>query len=162
MRFNNNHLASARVAATAALLLGCSGCVPPAGESGAEALASIAEFNRRYLEAINSGDIDALAALTTEGHLMISSGGPPMVGKEALVNAMSGAFERFDFEEYWTPEETYASGDLAFQRGTFIVNATPKSGSTSASTSGNFLRIYRRQPDGRWLMVIDNFNSLPQ
>ncbi len=135
------------------------GCAPAADQSEAEALASIAEFNRQYLAAINGGDIDALAALTTDEHMMISSGGAPLTGKEALVDAMTGAFERFEFDESWTPLETVVSGDLAYQRGTFVVNATPKSGGETSSTAGNFLRIYRRQPDGRWLMVRDNFNS---
>ncbi|HSC16085.1 MAG TPA: hypothetical protein VLI71_13265, partial [Gammaproteobacteria bacterium] len=43
--------------------------------------AAIAEFNRKYVKAINDGDIDTLASLTTDGHMMIMSGGPPLTGK---------------------------------------------------------------------------------
>ena len=124
-----------------------------------EALDDIAEFNRQYLQAINEGDIELLASLTTEDHMMISSGGAPLTGKDALVNAMTGAFERFEFSESWTPLETVVSGDLAYQRGTFVVIARPKAGGDESRTEGNFLRIYRRQPDGRWFMVRDSFNS---
>jgi len=130
-----------------------------AQSASADAEAAIAEFNREYLRAINQGDIEALAALTTADHMMISSGGTPLAGKEALVAAMTGAFERFDFEESWTPEETVVSGDLAYQRGTFVVIARPKQGGEESRTTGNFLRIYRRQADGAWLMVRDMFNS---
>jgi uncharacterized protein (TIGR02246 family) len=143
----------------AGLLIGLSACSSPTPNTEAEDMASIAEFNRQYLEAINTGDIDTLAALTTEDHMMISSGGTPLSGKQALVDAMTGAFERLSFSESWKPEETVVSGDLAYQRGTFIVIATPKSGGDASATVGNFLRIYRRQPDGRWLMVRDSFNS---
>jgi uncharacterized protein (TIGR02246 family) len=149
-------------AATLALVLALSACMrasAPAGETQAEVEAAIADFNRQYLAAINSGDIDALAALTTDDHMMISSGGPPMTGKQALVDAMTGAFERYDFDESWAPLETVAAGDVAYQRGTFIVNATPKAGGEPIHMAGNFLRIYRRQPDGRWFMTRDNFNS---
>ena len=121
--------------------------------------AAIAEFNRQYLAAINGSDIDALARLTTGDHMMISSGRAPLAGKEALVNAMTRAFERFDFEESWAPEETVVSGDLAYQRGTFVVVAKPKAGGEGSRTTGNFMRIYRRQPDGAWRMVRDMFNS---
>jgi ketosteroid isomerase-like protein len=130
-----------------------------ASSVAAEAEAAIAEFNRQYLAAINGADIEALADLTTEDHMMIMSGGEPLAGKEVLVDAMTGAFERFEFDESWTPEETVVSGDLAYQRGSFVVNATPKAGGEPARTTGNFLRIYRRQPDGSWLMVRDMFNS---
>jgi uncharacterized protein (TIGR02246 family) len=135
------------------------GCSPAYQQTTAAAEADIADFNRQYLAAINNGDIDALAALTTEDHMMIASGGEPLTGKDALVQAMTGAFERFEFDESWTSKETVVSGDLAYQRGSFVVVATPKAGGEAARTSGNFLRIYRRQPDGRWLMVRDMFNS---
>jgi ketosteroid isomerase-like protein len=120
--------------------------------------AAIAEFNRRYLQAINDGDIDTLASLTTDGHMMISSGGAPLVGKKALVDAMTRAFQATDFDESWTPEETVVSGDLAYQRGTFVVVAKPKAGGAESRIAGNFLRIYRKI-DGAWFMVRDSFNS---
>jgi ketosteroid isomerase-like protein len=120
--------------------------------------AAIAEFNRAYLKAINDGDIDTLARLTTEGHMMISSGGPPLVGKKALVEAMTRAFATTDIDESWTPEETVVSGDLAYQRGTFVVVARPKAGGAETRIAGNFLRIYRKI-DGAWFMVRDSFNS---
>lgn len=127
-------------------------------ESTSGDLAAIAEFNRRYLQAINEGDVDALAALTDEGHMMIASGGPPLVGKKALVDAMARAFRVTEFDESWTPEETVISGDLAYQRGTFVVVSKPKAGGTESRVAGNFLRIYRKI-GGAWFMVRDSFNS---
>lgn len=119
---------------------------------------AIAEFNRKYLNAINEGDIDTLAALTTEDHMMISSGAAPLAGKKALVDAMTRAFQNNTFNETWEPQETVVSGDLAYQRGTFVVEATPKAGGEMSRTTGNFLRIYRKI-DGTWFMVRDTFNS---
>jgi ketosteroid isomerase-like protein len=136
-------------------------CAGSAGPSEAEDLAAIAEFNRQYLAAINDGDIDALAELTTDGHMMISSGGTPLAGKQALVDAMTGAFGNFEIDETWAPEETVVSGDLAYQRGSFVVIARPKSGGEASRSTGNFLRIYRRQPDGSWFMIRDMLNSAP-
>jgi ketosteroid isomerase-like protein len=127
-------------------------------ESDAADVAAIAEFNRRYLKAINDGDIHTLASLTTDGHMMIMSGGPPLTGKQALVDAMTRAFQTTDFDESWEPLETVVSGDLAYQRGTFVVVSKPKAGGTEARITGNFLRIYRKI-DGAWFMVRDSFNS---
>lgn len=159
-RAANPSLRDAFLAISLTSLSAClAACSPSMPGSSAGDEAAIAEFNRQYLEAINEGDIDALAALTTEGHMMISSGGAPLLGKQALVEAMTGAFERFEFDESWTPEETVVSGDLAYQRGTFVVVATPKAGGDVSRTTGNFMRIYRRQPDGAWFMVRDMFNS---
>ena len=158
-------MATFRSTLTAALLasaLAASVAQPARGQaaSGAQAadVTAIGEFNRRYLKAINDGDIDTLASLTTEGHMMISSGGPPLAGKKALVDAMARAFQTTQFEESWAPEETVVSGDLAYQRGTFVVVAKPKSGGAASRVTGNFLRIYRKI-DGAWFMVRDTFNS---
>jgi ketosteroid isomerase-like protein len=140
------------------LAISCAQRASSQNEADAADFAAIFEFNRRYLKAINDGDIDTLASLTTDGHMMISSGGPPLAGKKALVDAMARAFQTTDFDESWEPQETVASGDLAYQRGTFVVVSKPKAGGAEARITGNFLRIYRKV-DGAWFMVRDSFNS---
>ena len=143
--------------AAVAVLTACSGASQPSLE---EDLAAIAEFNRQYLKAINEEDIAALSALTTEGHIMLAPNRRPIVGKAANDELNGSAFERFDFDETWMPVETIVSGDWAHQRGTFTVSAKPKtSEGTARVTSGSFLRIYQRQPDGQWRMIRDMFNS---
>lgn len=151
------------LAALACLVAGVSlvGCASSVEQSTAADEAAIADFNRRYLGAINDGDAATLASLTTEDHMMIASGRPPTVGKKANDEAMARAFQMFKFDETWTPQETVISGDLAYQRGTFTVASTPKSGGATTHVSGNFLRIYRKQPNGEWRMTRDMFNSLP-
>ena len=146
--------------AVASILLPLAGCTSLQGASSHAAdEAAIAAFNDRYLGAINAGDIATLSSLTTEGHIMIASGRPPTVGKKANDEANARAFQMFNIDETWTPLETVISGDLAFQRGTFTVKATPKAGGNPSNVAGNFLRIYRKQADGSWRMVRDMFNS---
>ena len=42
-----------------------------------EDLAAIAAFNAKYLKALNDEDIETLASLTTDDHILISSGRAP-------------------------------------------------------------------------------------
>lgn len=142
-----------------ALLL--AGCGPPPQQPPLEQdLAAIADFNARYLQAINDEDIAALRALTTDGHIMLPPNRKPIVGKAANDELNGRAFAQFDFAETWDPEETVVAGDWAYQRGTFEVVATPKPGGEGARTvTGSFLRIYQRQPRGEWRMTRDMFNS---
>ena len=112
-------------------------------------VAAIMEFNKHYLGAINDEDIKTLAALTTDGHVMIAPNRPPIVGKAAN-DAMNGrAFEQFEFDESWSPVETVVSGDLAFQRGTYVSTAKPRAGGDPRTIRGSFLRIYQRQGERR-------------
>jgi ketosteroid isomerase-like protein len=156
-------LASALAAVAIAVAVLLAGCASTAAKGTASSTAAdeaaIADFNRRYVGAINDGDIATLSSLTTDGHIMLAPSRPPIVGKAANDEANGRAFQMFKFDEHWSPIETVISGDLAYQRGTFTVAATPKAGGETRNLSGNFLRIYRRQPDGSWRMVRDMFNS---
>jgi ketosteroid isomerase-like protein len=134
-------------------------CGKMAQPSTAEDLAAIADFNRRYVQAINDGDIATLSSLTTAEHILLSPNAPPRIGKEANDAANARAAERFDIDESWAPEETVIDGNLAYQRGTYVVEAMPKAGGDKRRVTGNFLRIYRRQPDGSWRMTRDMFNN---
>ena len=68
----------------AALLTSCSTpAVKDTARSTAADEAAIADFNRRYLGAINEGNIATLSSLTTDGHIMLAPGRPPLVGKAA-------------------------------------------------------------------------------
>jgi ketosteroid isomerase-like protein len=71
---------------------------------------------------------------------------------------MTRAFQTTEFDESWTTEEIDVSGNLAYQRGTFVVVSRPKAGGAESRITGNFLRIYRKV-DGTWFMVRDSFNS---
>jgi ketosteroid isomerase-like protein len=144
----------------AAAVVAFSACAPDAGQPTLdEDLATIEAFNLQYLQAINDEDIDALSRLTTEGHIMLMPGRAPLVGKVANDEANGRVFESFEIDETWTPVETEVAGDWAWQRGTFTVAATPRSGGEASLTSGSFLRIYQRQEDGSWRMIRDMFNS---
>ena len=146
-------LATALVAA-----LGC-GCSADTQPSLADDVQAITAFNERYLKAINEEDIAALSALTTDGHIMLPPNQEPVVGKAANDLMNGGAFERYEFSETWMPVETVVDGDLAFQRGTFIVVATPRGDGDRLDVRGSFLRIYQRQANGDWRMTRDMFNS---
>jgi ketosteroid isomerase-like protein len=148
------------VATGAALTLLLAACSPtePRRPTLQQDLAAITNFNERYLKAINDEDIDALAKLTTEGHILTPPGGRPLVGKARIVEVTGRSFTQSDVREMWTPEETEVAGDLAYQRGTYDLLMTPKAGGESRAIKGWFLRIYHRQPDGEWRMTRDMFN----
>ncbi len=145
------------IACAVILLDACSAARPHATD--AADVAAIMAFNARYLRAINDGDIAALSSLTDDDHIMIAPNRPALVGKASNDAANGRTFQMAKIDETWLPVETVVDGDLAYQRGTFTVVATPKDGGASRTTHGNFLRIYRRHPDGSWWMTRDMFSS---
>jgi ketosteroid isomerase-like protein len=142
----------------ALVLAACSTTRPHPADTAAQ-LAAITAFNARYLKAINDGDIATLSSLTNDDHIMILPNRQPVTGKAANDAANGRTFQNSKIDESWTPLETVIDGDLAYQRGTFTVIATPKAGGATRSTHGNFMRIYRRRPDGSWWMTRDMFSA---
>jgi ketosteroid isomerase-like protein len=122
-------------------------------------LEAIAEFNRQYLKAVNEGDSATLSALTLDDIVTIEPNWKPIEGKAANDKANRQSLQLFRIEEKWTPTETVIVGDLAYQRGVFTESATPRAGGPSRTTRGNYLRIFRRQPDGSWRMTRDMTSS---
>ncbi|MCP5144782.1 MAG: nuclear transport factor 2 family protein [Gammaproteobacteria bacterium] len=130
----------------------------PIVQASPEDMAAITAFNTAYLKAINEEDIAALSALTTDEHMMIAPNGKPIVGKAANDELNGRAFRQFEFDEHWYPEETVVDGNLAYQRGTYLVVAKPRDGGAERRLTGTFMRIYKKL-DGQWRMVRDMFNS---
>jgi ketosteroid isomerase-like protein len=131
----------------------------PTRDSNSADLAVITAFNKRYLKAINDGDVVTLSQMTSADHIMMIPGRPEISGKAANDDANRRAFEQNRYVENWNIVETVIQGTLAFQRGTFTSSAIPKAGGPTRTTAGKLLRIYRRQTDGSWSMYIDSFSS---
>ncbi len=156
-------LTSRALVAVAGIAMALSACTsaPARAPDTATDLAAITAFNARYLKSINDGDIATLSSLTDDDHMMISAGRPPISGKAANDVANGRTFEQYHIDETWTPVETMIDRNLAYQRGTFTVAATPKAGGTTRRTQGKFVRIYQRQADGSWRMTRDVLLSDP-
>jgi ketosteroid isomerase-like protein len=151
------------VAVAMAIAIALSACATTSAKAPDTAadLAAITAFNARYLKSINDGDIATLSSLTDEDHMMIGAGRPPTAGKAANDAANGRTFEQFKIDETWTVLESIIDRNLAYQRGTFTVRATPKAGGAPRNTTGKFVRIYQRQPDGSWRMTRDVLLSDP-
>ena len=112
------------------------------------------DFNRKSLKALNEGDVAALNALVADEYTMILPNRPPTSGRAAIQAGNASFLGQWHDVENWIPAETIVSGDWGFQRGTFEMTMTPKQGGGEPRhVTGNYLHVYHRQPDGRWLLA---------
>ncbi len=112
-----------------------------------------------FMVAINRSDADAVAALYSSDAIRMPPDAPEVRGREAIRQNLQATFEAADIEVQVHVEETEFSGELASVRGTFALITTPKDGSASAEIQGNWMRLMRREPDGRWLVARELWNS---
>ncbi|PYS49385.1 MAG: hypothetical protein DMF68_10125 [Acidobacteria bacterium] len=81
----------------------------------------------------------------------------PVVDKGATRGALEGKIETLTWQT--TKADVSPSGDLGYTYGTYAL----KSGADLKQTeSGNYMRIWRKQRDGKWRVVLDLLNPIPK
>jgi ketosteroid isomerase-like protein len=84
----------------------------------------------------------------------------PVVGKEALIKFYKNSAPK-DAELTWEPLKADADGDIGYTFGNyFLKTRTPDLRDTVLY--GNYVSIWKRQPDGQWRFVLDTGNSTPE
>lgn len=104
--------------------------------------------------AFNDGDADALLALYEPDATFVAQPGQTVTGIEEISVALSGFFAIkpvFDLDVRSIVE----SQDLALVHSNWTIHGTAPDGSPLAM-SGSASDVLRRQPDGTWLLAIDN------
>ncbi len=134
-------------AATGLVLIVLSGCAatPPVDER-----ARVLETDRAFARlALAQGTRAAFVAFAAPDAIMFRPGVGPVKGAPAISAAFDG---QPPAQLDWTPEtaEVAASGDLGYSWGWF--RYLPQDG---LLTTGNYVSIWRKQPDGQWKWVID-------
>jgi ketosteroid isomerase-like protein len=101
------------------------------------------DITRLFVERVNAGDAEGLAALSEPDAIIAFPPGRLTVGHDAILalyKELVAAKPRFEYEE---PLTTLVSGDLA-------LTATE-----AQDDAGARAQVVRRQADGSWLRVLD-------
>ena len=110
---------------------------------------------RQALEAAeNGGDADALAALLTDDAVLMVPDFPAQEGKAACVQfvrgIMSWLLTEFVRRVTYVSAEVVVMGDIAFDRGTFSFDVSPKGGGEGTRVTGQYFWLLRRTEPEPW------------
>lgn len=132
-----------------------------AGSDQAESVESqLALARQAYLEAWMAGDAEAVMALNTEDvALLPHKGAEPVIGAEHA-------------REFWFPADSppwtvhlfgqeplrvVHEGSIAYEYGRYVLEYSFE-GRDRVTDEGNYLAVWRRQSDGRWLRAAQIWN----
>jgi ketosteroid isomerase-like protein len=96
---------------------------------------------------------EAFARYTDARSMELPPAGPPVVGQPAISAGLeglpAGALE-------WHPQggEMALSGELAWTWGDYLLR------SSTGETTGKYLSIWHRRPDGSWFLAVDIGNQV--
>ncbi|MGO9037449.1 MAG: YybH family protein [Steroidobacteraceae bacterium] len=146
------------------LLAGLAACNPNQGsvgtanlEAGSQAIQSEANA---WSEAIAKKDLEKTLSFYAADAQYLSAGRPAAstADERRRLWVEDFAIPGFSSDETTAKIEVAGSGDLAYQRGTYVLGAEDGQGKATKST-GKFVVVWRKQSDGKWKAIIDIDNA---
>ena len=113
-----------------------------------------AEIHRLWEEAYNSGDSDALAALYEPGAAYVAEPGEVRQGTEEVRDILGGYFA-LDGEAKFDTRRVIGNDDVAVIISDWKLTYAGEDGAP-VELGDTTTDVVRRQPDGTWLIAVDN------
>jgi uncharacterized protein (TIGR02246 family) len=121
-----------------------------------EDIAAIEKLIADQVPLVLAGDLEGYGQLFTEDCMIMPPNVPAMKGREVWSQMFTGAtFTEFNP----TLIEVHGYGDIAYGRGTVMLTFQFEGVEEPISESTKWISIFRKQPDGRWLIAVDIWNS---
>jgi uncharacterized protein (TIGR02246 family) len=112
------------------------------------------EVHSKFTEYFGAGDMDGLISLYEADAVFMPQPGQTVQGLEAIRVAL-GAFLALKGEFGMEPAKAIRTNDLALLFSKWFIKGTGPDGN-AIELQGRTSDVVRRQPDGTWLLAIDN------
>ncbi len=145
-----------------ALSLTSVACQPAAQEAASGALsdedvAAIRNTLASWVRSVRASDWAAAAALLTEDAVWMPPHEPLLVSRAAVQKSLAALHLVTDFTA--TPLEIDGRDGLGYSRISHSITFAAEGAPEPITDTGKVLVIWRKQPDGSWLMAIAIWNS---
>lgn len=108
-----------------------------------------------WMEASKAGDLPRVLALMDDDVVFLGPGRPPMRGKDAFAAASRAMEGKVQVEGAADLQEIHVCGEWAYGWTQLTVTSRPLDGGTATHLSGPTLSVFRRKPDGTWVVYRD-------
>ena len=115
---------------------------------------AIREVHTTWIEAVNAGDLVRLLTLMTDDVVFLNPGQAPF-GPDGFSANFSAAQQQVRIRCSSELDEVVVVGEVAYTRSRDALSVTPLAGGDATQLAGHRITVYRRQPDGRWLLARD-------
>jgi len=122
--------------------------------------AAIRAADARWLAAAQAHDLEQSVSYWSDDAVLLVTGSPAIVGKDAIRRYVTGAFTIPDFSISWTMDHVAVakSGDLAYATGTNRISMTTPEGKPVVEHN-KAVEVWRKERDGSWKCVVDIANA---
>ena len=107
-----------------------------------------------FVAAVNAGDRDRIMSYAAEDCVFLAEGQPLVEGRAALGEMFRRAIESgMTWELRMETSRIEQSGWLAYELGRYWKTTRRPDGTTKQS-QGKYVDVWKRQSDGRWLLIV--------
>lgn len=115
---------------------------------------AIREVHSTWIDAVNAGDLVRLLTLVADDVVFLTPGQVPF-GREGFSSNFMAAHQQLRICCTSELEEVIIAGEVAYTRSRDALSVTPRADGKAAQLTGYRMTVYRKQPDGRWLLSRD-------
>jgi uncharacterized protein (TIGR02246 family) len=115
---------------------------------------AVREVHATWIDAVNAGDLVRLLSLIADDVVFLNPGQVPC-GRDGFPEGFSVAHQQYRIRCTSELEEVVTVGEVAYTLSRDSLSLTSRAGEESTELSGHRITIYRKQPDGRWLLARD-------
>jgi uncharacterized protein (TIGR02246 family) len=121
---------------------------------------AVREVHATWVAAVNAGDLARLLKLMADDVVFLNPGRAP-IGRDEFPVGFSAAHQHSRIHCVSELEEVVVVGVVAYARCRDSLSVIPRAGGETTKLAGDRLTIYRKQPDGRWLLARDAHTLSP-
>jgi len=113
----------------------------------------IVRLRTEWAKDLRAKQLDQIASLYAPDAVYLLPSGARVTGRPAIRDICKKIMDNFTSEITFQSLASDHSGDLAYDSGEYRESLVKLSDQTSAEVQGNYVMIFRRQPDGTWLIA---------
>jgi uncharacterized protein (TIGR02246 family) len=121
---------------------------------------AIRALHSTWIDAVNAGDLVRLLTLMADDVVFLSPGRAPL-GRDEFSPGFSAAHQQSRIHCVSELEEVVVVGEVTYTRARDSLSVTPRAGGEAMQLAGHRITVYRKQPDGRWVLARDAHTLTP-
>jgi uncharacterized protein (TIGR02246 family) len=121
---------------------------------------AIRALHATWIDAVNAGDLVRLLTLMADDVVFLNPGRAPL-GRDGFPPGFSTAHQQSWIHCVSELEEVVVVGEVAYTRARDSLSVTPRAGGEAMQLAGHRITVYRKQPDGRWVLARDAHTLSP-
>ena len=121
---------------------------------------AIREVHSTWIDAVNAGDLGHLLTLMADDVVFLNPGQSPF-GRDGFSSGFSVAHQQARIKCISELENVVVVGEVAYTLSRDSLSVTPRAGGEAMQLAGHRITVYRKQPDGRWLLARDAHTLSP-